>query len=99
MIAPRTVRYTKRIVLPSGKTIEVGCFKDPDAPALRADEPPKAPEQAVRRAASALARLHRVLVRAGYPFQWEESGPANWSVLLHCPNCDVYREGVFSLSE
>ena len=30
------------------------------------------------------------------PVRWEESGPENWSVLLHCPNCDVYREGVFS---
>ena len=31
-----------------------------------------------------------------YPVQWEESGPENWSVLLHCPNCDVFREGIFS---
>ena len=28
--------------------------------------------------------------------QWEEAGPENWNVLLHCPNCDIYREGVFS---
>jgi hypothetical protein len=33
-----------------------------------------------------------------YPVQWEESGPENWSVLLHCPNCDVYREGIFRQS-
>ena len=31
-----------------------------------------------------------------YPVHWEESGPENWDVLLHCPNCDVYREGVFA---
>jgi len=31
-----------------------------------------------------------------YPVHWEESGPENWNVLLHCPNCDVYREGVFA---
>ena len=31
-----------------------------------------------------------------YPVQWDESGPENWSVLLHCPNCDVYREGIFT---
>src|SRR5918994_2187378 len=49
------IHYVKRVVLPSGKTIEVV-----------------------------------------YPVQWEESGPENWSVLLHCPNCDVYREGIFS---
>jgi hypothetical protein len=31
-----------------------------------------------------------------HPVQREESGPENWSVLLHCPNCDIFREGVFS---
>jgi uncharacterized protein YciI len=31
-----------------------------------------------------------------YPVQWEEAGPENWSVLVHCPNCDVFREGVFT---
>jgi hypothetical protein len=30
-----------------------------------------------------------------YPVHWEESGPENWSVLLHCPNCDTYREAIF----
>jgi hypothetical protein len=30
-----------------------------------------------------------------YPLRWDESGPENWSVLLHCPNCDTYREGIF----
>jgi hypothetical protein len=30
-----------------------------------------------------------------YPLRWEESGPENWSVLLHCPNCDTHREGTF----
>ena len=28
--------------------------------------------------------------------QWEERGPQNWSVRLHCPNCQVFREEVFS---
>ena len=30
-----------------------------------------------------------------YPVQWDESGPENWSVLLHCPDCDTHREGIF----
>jgi hypothetical protein len=29
------------------------------------------------------------------PVHWEESGPENWRVLLHCPNCDICREGIF----
>jgi len=31
-----------------------------------------------------------------YPAQWEEAGPNDWSVLLHCPNCDVFRDGIFT---
>jgi hypothetical protein len=81
--------YTKRVVLPSGKTIEVVYFKDTDAE-------PQAPEHAP---VEPLQDLH-VCVECSselvYPVQWEEAGPTNWSVLLHCPNCDVYREGVFS---
>ena len=34
--------------------------------------------------------------RLVYPVQWEESGPEDWYVLLHCPNCDVYRQGIHS---
>jgi hypothetical protein len=82
---------TKRVTLPSGKTIEVVYF---------ADEP-FAGEQAapVRPVAQPHQDLH-VCVECDaelvYPVQWEEAGPDNWSVLLHCPNCDVHREGVFT---
>jgi hypothetical protein len=30
------------------------------------------------------------------PVEWEESGPESWSVVLHCPNCDVCREATVS---
>jgi hypothetical protein len=33
-----------------------------------------------------------------YPVRWEEAGPQSWSVTLHCPNCDTYRDGVFTQS-
>jgi hypothetical protein len=26
------------------------------------------------------------------PVEWEESGPESWSVVLHCPNCDICRK-------
>jgi hypothetical protein len=81
--------YVKRVVLPSGKTIEVVYFKDAEA------DQPGGPHPA----AEDHQDLH-VCVECGselvYPLQWEEAGPENWSVLLHCPNCDVYREGVFT---
>jgi hypothetical protein len=81
--------FTKRVTLPSGKTIEVVYFAeeavDPQAPARPAAEP--------------VQDLH-VCVECDselvYPVQWEEAGAENWSVLLHCPNCDVFREGVFT---
>jgi hypothetical protein len=92
--------FVKRVVLPSGKTIEVVYFKEADQPQppqeSPADEAPQAPGHPP---AEPHQELH-VCVECSsdlvYPVQWEESGPENWSVLLHCPNCDVYREGVFT---
>jgi hypothetical protein len=76
--------FTKRVTLPSGKTIEVVMFAD-DVPA------PSPPE--TQQDLHICVECDSELV---YPVQWEEAGPENWSVLLHCPNCDVFREGVFT---
>jgi hypothetical protein len=94
--------YVKRVVLPSGKTIEVVYFKEADLPQpappveeARVEEAP-APEHPP---AEPHQDLHVCLECASelvYPVQWEESGPENWSVLLHCPNCDLHREGIFT---
>jgi hypothetical protein len=87
--------YVKRVLLPSGKTIEVVYFREnapgdepADAP-QRTDNPPAEPHQALH----VCIECSSTLV---YPVEWEESGTENWSVLLHCPNCDVYREGIFA---
>ena len=83
--------FTKRVTLPSGKTIEVVYFADEgfvpesDAPA----HPPAETHQDLHMCVECDSELV-------YPVQWEEAGPENWSVLLHCPNCDVFREGVFT---
>ena len=87
--------YVKRVVLPSGKTIEVVYFKEPASATANAPVPadktwPAAePDQELHTCID----CHSQLV---YPVEWEEAGPENWSVLLHCPNCDVFREGVFT---
>jgi hypothetical protein len=83
--------YVKRVVLPSGKTIEVVYFNDaPDAAAPGREALPKVePDQALHACLDCGSELV-------YPVEWEEAGLDNWRVLLHCPNCDVYREGVFS---
>jgi len=87
--------YVKRVLLPSGKTIEVVYFRD-SAPVEHVpdtlpttEDPPAEPHQELQVCMECSSELV-------YPVQWEESGMENWSVLLHCPNCDVYREGVFT---
>jgi len=87
--------YVKRVLLPSGKTIEVVYFRE-SAPL---DEAPDALRTADDPAAEPHQDLHLCLECSSdlvYPVRWEESGSENWSVLLHCPNCDVYREGIFT---
>jgi hypothetical protein len=87
--------YVKRVLLPSGKTIEVVYFRE-SAPVDEmldglptTDSPPAEPHQDLHVCMECSSDLV-------YPVQWEESGTENWSVMLHCPNCDVYREGVFT---
>jgi hypothetical protein len=87
--------YVKRVLLPSGKTIEVVYFREQEAvdAALetprRTDDPPAEPHQDLHVCFECSSELV-------YPVEGEESGDVNWSVLLHCPNCDIYREGVFT---
>jgi hypothetical protein len=86
--------YVKRVVLPSGKTIEVVYFKESEAAATEpVEQAPQHPPVEEHQDLHLCIECSSELV---YPVQWEEAGPENWSVLLHCPNCDVYREGVFS---
>jgi hypothetical protein len=89
----------KRIVLPSGKTIEVVYFEHPAA-APPASEVARAPEAAAvpaeKPAADRLLHLcpdcDSSLV---YPVQWEEADEAHWQITLRCPNCERTEEGVF----
>ena len=83
--------FTKRVTLPSGKTIEVVYFSDDEIAALdqATVHPPAEPHQELHICVECQSGLV-------YPVQWDEAGSENWSVLLHCPNCDVHREGVFT---
>jgi hypothetical protein len=95
----------KRVVLPSGKTIEVVYFKEAyerGQGSERAEAPPVATPQPLTEPAP-VAEPHQdlhICFDCGsplvHPIEWEEAGPENWRVLLHCPNCWLAREGVFS---
>ena len=86
--------YVKRVVLPSGKTIEVVYFKESEGATTEpVEQAPQNPPAEDHQDLHLCVGCSSELV---YPVQWEEAGPENWRVLLHCPNCDVYREGIFS---
>jgi hypothetical protein len=76
-------QYVRRVVLPSGRSIEVVYFESAPAPRIPVDP---------------IEDLHvcpdcdRGLV---YPVEWEEVSPTHWEVLLRCPNCEWGELGVY----
>lgn len=100
----------KRLVLPSGKSIEVVYFRNPtgatapaagnDATELAAPEPLPTPERPLPPSAPEDERDLHVCRECGsglvHPTEWEESGSEHWLVTLACPNCGTVRQGVFS---
>jgi hypothetical protein len=88
----------KRIVLPSGKTIEVVYFDHVEAPAAGpADAPQLQPaRQQEERELHVCPSCDSDLV---YPTAWEEADERHWSVSLRCPNCEHFEQGVFSQDE
>jgi hypothetical protein len=96
----------KRIVLPSGKTIEVVYFEShapavpagaPEAPSTDTDS--EAPKNLPVHVPAEDTRDLHVCVNCEsdlvYPVQWEESGPEAWNILLRCPDCEWSESGVF----
>jgi hypothetical protein len=79
----------KRVVLPSGKTIDVVLFGAAELAQPSKPQIPAEPDQDLHVCLECESELV-------YPIQWEESGTDHWAVLLHCPNCDDCREGVFN---
>lgn len=78
----------KKMVLPSGKTIEVVLFGEGSETEPRA-HPPAEPAQDLRVCVSCACSMV-------FPADWEEAGPESWSVVLCCPNCGHERQGVFA---
>ena len=72
---PHAVR---RVILPSGKTIEVVYFADG---ATDAGTPAPPPTTDLHRCPECCSDLV-------YPTAWEEAGDEVWSLTLRCPNCE-----------
>lgn len=96
---PDNSSQVRRVVLPSGKTIEVVYIGD-EPQALQE----LSPEAAARPAAgSGVPLRHGIQLhiccecdsRLVYPIAWDEASPTHWEVRLRCPNCEWSVTGVF----
>jgi hypothetical protein len=90
MQQPEHTHYVRRVVLPSGKTIEVVYFQEASAvPSQTPETPP---------AASTVSDLHvcpACQAELVYPVEWDEAGTEHWEVALRCPNCEWRGAGIF----
>lgn len=87
MSQPDNTNYVRRVVLPSGRAIEVVYFEN--QPAHAAPSPASAP---ARTDLHVCPECDRHLV---YPVEWEEASPTHWEVELRCPNCEWHTVGQF----
>jgi hypothetical protein len=81
---PDNSHYVRRVVLPSGRAIEVVYF---DNQATAPDETPAGHERVVL---NVCPECKRDLV---YPMEWEEASATHWDVELRCPNCEWQTTG------
>jgi hypothetical protein len=84
--------YVRRVVLPSGKTIEVVYFEDQHADAAPVTATPTPSRD------DSIAALHvcgSCTSSLVYPTEWEEAGVTHWEVTLRCPNCEWAGTGIF----
>jgi hypothetical protein len=90
---PDNTHHVRRVILPSGKTIEVVYFEDqgsvPHGAPVPANGVPVPGEERID--------LH-VCVGCDselvYPVEWDEAGSTHWEVTLRCPNCETRSTGI-----
>ncbi len=86
-------QYVRRVVLPSGRAIEVVYFEHLSEAA--ASEPLPVPSRTGTDELQVCPDCERELV---YPVEWSEASPTHWEVLLRCPNCEWNDLGIFDQS-
>ena len=82
--------HVRRVVLPSGKTIEVVYFEDQ---VVRTDGPDGS--HATRRGPDDLHVCGSCASELVHPVEWSEAGSRHWEVTLRCPSCEWSGTGVF----
>ena len=80
--------YVRRVVLPSGRAIEVVYFENQPAHA-------PLPDPFVARERVDLHVCPECDKELVYPVEWEEASPTHWEVQLRCPNCEWLTVGRF----
>jgi hypothetical protein len=80
--------YVRRVVLPSGRAIEVVYFEN--QPAHAAQAPAVIP--GIKLDLHVCPECSKELV---YPVEWEEASPTHWEVQLRCPNCEWLTVGLY----
>ena len=88
MSQPNNSNYVRRVVLPSGRAIEVVYFENQAAHA-------PIPETEIAQDGLDLhvcPDCHKALV---YPVEWEEASQTHWEVQLRCPNCEWTTVGLY----
>lgn len=89
---PDHPHHVRRVVLPSGRSIEIVYFDPP--PHAPADEPKGHPAAAP----AAPEELHLCPACEGglvYPLEWAEVSRTQWEVSLRCPNCEYHEVGTY----
>jgi len=79
----------RRVVLPSGRTIDVIYFTDDPLAA------PSAPPAGTTETVQDLHVCGTCAASLVYPTHWDEAGPNHWEVALRCPNCEWTGAGIF----
>ena len=87
MSQPNNSNYVRRVVLPSGRAIEVVYFEN---------QPAQAPTPAERTQEGIDLHVCPDCAKAlVYPVEWEEASPTHWEVQLRCPNCEWINVGLY----
>jgi hypothetical protein len=85
--SPQHQQHVRRVVLPSGKSVEVVYFGD----SLPAQQPATS-FGATERELHVCDSCGSTLV---YPLEWDEASETEWEVTLRCPNCEWQNTSVY----